>query len=31
VWTALKNDRTIPKAATKGTATGTAKGVVSSG
>ncbi|GAX51362.1 LCP family protein [Streptomyces olivochromogenes] len=29
VWTALKNDRTIPKAATKGTATGTAKGVVS--
>ncbi|MFJ8026296.1 LCP family protein [Streptomyces sp. NPDC096311] len=30
VWTALKNDRTIPKAATKGTATGTAKGVVSS-
>ncbi|MGW4991523.1 LCP family protein [Streptomyces mirabilis] len=30
VWTALKNDRAIPKAATKGTATGTAKGVVSS-
>lgn len=29
VWTALKNDRTIPKAATKGTATGAAKGVVS--
>ncbi|NMI61010.1 MULTISPECIES: LCP family protein [unclassified Streptomyces] len=30
VWTALKNDGAIPKAATKGTATGTAKGVVSS-
>ena len=28
VWTALKDDRPIPKAATKGTATGTAKGVV---
>ncbi|MEU8980976.1 LCP family protein [Streptomyces sp. NPDC058246] len=31
VWKALKNDQPIPKAATKGTATGTAKGVVSSG
>ncbi|GAA5014692.1 LCP family protein [Streptomyces siamensis] len=30
VWDALKNDRAIPKAATKGTATGTAKGVVTS-
>ncbi|WP_327431759.1 LCP family protein [Streptomyces sp. NBC_01236] len=30
VWKALKNDQAIPKAATKGTATGTAKGVVSS-
>ncbi|MEU9287922.1 LCP family protein [Streptomyces sp. NPDC048275] len=30
VWKALKNDRAIPKAATEGTATGTAKGVVSS-
>ncbi|GHI04959.1 transcriptional regulator [Streptomyces cellostaticus] len=29
VWEALKNDRTIPKAATEGTATGEAKGVVS--
>ncbi|MHA5052049.1 LCP family protein [Streptomyces sp. SD15] len=29
VWKALKNDRAIPKAATEGTATGTAKGVVS--
>ncbi|MFF7447159.1 MULTISPECIES: LCP family protein [unclassified Streptomyces] len=28
VWTALKNDRAIPKSATKGTATGQAKGVV---
>jgi len=28
VWTALKNDRAIPKSATKGTATGEAKGVV---
>ncbi|NGO12539.1 LCP family protein [Streptomyces sp. HC44] len=28
VWKALKNDRPIPKAATKGTATGDAKGVV---
>ncbi len=28
VWTALKNDRPIPAAATKGTATGEAKGVV---
>ncbi|MFD3341219.1 LCP family protein [Streptomyces anthocyanicus] len=28
VWTALKNDRPIPKAATEGTATGEAKGVV---
>ena len=31
VWTALKNDRPVPKAATEGTATGTAKGVVSPG
>ncbi|WP_369249206.1 LCP family protein [Streptomyces sp. R41] len=30
VWKALKDDRPIPKAATEGTATGTAKGVVSS-
>ena len=30
VWDALKNDETIPSAATKGTATGDAKGVVSS-
>ncbi|MFF9621397.1 LCP family protein [Streptomyces griseosporeus] len=29
VWTALKNDRPIPKAATEGTATGEARGVVS--
>ncbi|MEU8028061.1 LCP family protein [Streptomyces sp. NPDC049099] len=29
VWNALKNDRPIPKSATKGTATGEAKGVVS--
>ncbi|HLL34772.1 MAG TPA: LCP family protein [Streptomyces sp.] len=29
VWTALKNDRPIPKSATEGTATGEAKGVVS--
>ncbi|MEU3029051.1 LCP family protein [Streptomyces incarnatus] len=29
VWDALKNDRPIPKAATEGTATGEAKGVVS--
>ncbi|CAL9559662.1 LCP family protein [Streptomyces sp. enrichment culture] len=28
VWTALKNDRPIPRAATTGTATGQAKGVV---
>ncbi|ELS56514.1 LCP family protein [Streptomyces viridochromogenes] len=28
VWTALKNDKPIPKAATKGTATGDAQGVV---
>ncbi len=28
VWDALKNDRPIPKSATKGTATGEAKGVV---
>jgi LCP family protein required for cell wall assembly len=28
VWTALKNDRPIPASATKGTATGQAKGVV---
>ncbi|GGN77389.1 transcriptional regulator [Streptomyces albiflavescens] len=31
VWKALKDDLPIPKAATEGTATGTAKGVVSSG
>ncbi|WP_210572569.1 LCP family protein [Streptomyces sp. GESEQ-4] len=31
VWTALKNDRAIPKSATKGTATGQANGVVSAG
>ena len=31
VWTALKNDRAIPKSATTGTATGEAKGVVSAG
>ncbi|MEU9385257.1 LCP family protein [Streptomyces sp. NPDC048279] len=30
VWTALKNDRPIPASATKGTATGEAKGVVTS-
>ncbi|WNM30274.1 LCP family protein [Streptomyces sp. Li-HN-5-11] len=30
VWDALKNDRPIPASATKGTATGEAKGVVSS-
>ncbi|GAB2726258.1 LCP family protein [Streptomyces bullii] len=30
VWDALKNDRPIPKAATEGTATGEAKGVVTS-
>jgi LCP family protein required for cell wall assembly len=29
VWTALRNDRPIPKSATEGTATGEAKGVVS--
>ncbi|MBZ9641800.1 LCP family protein [Streptomyces sp. PSKA30] len=29
VWTALKNDKPIPKTATEGTATGEAKGVVS--
>ncbi|MGX4689804.1 LCP family protein [Streptomyces sp. JNUCC 63] len=29
VWTALKNDQPIPRAATKGTATGEARGVVS--
>ncbi|MCS0606225.1 LCP family protein [Streptomyces sp. LP11] len=29
IWNALKNDRPIPKSATKGTATGEAKGVVS--
>ncbi|MBX9394271.1 LCP family protein [Streptomyces sp. TRM72054] len=28
VWTALKNDRPIPRAATEGTATGEAKGVI---
>ncbi|MET8225368.1 LCP family protein [Streptomyces sp. NPDC004082] len=31
VWTALEDDRPIPKSATEGTATGEAKGVVSSG
>ncbi|MEV0219495.1 LCP family protein [Streptomyces sp. NPDC050704] len=31
VWDALKNDRAIPRAATKGNATGDAKGVVSGG
>ncbi|MDN0195747.1 LCP family protein [Streptomyces sp. S.PNR 29] len=31
IWEALKNDRPIPKSATKGTATGEAKGVVSAG
>ncbi|MFE6483321.1 LCP family protein [Streptomyces sp. NPDC057757] len=31
VWNALKNDRAIPAAATEGTATGTAKDVVSAG
>ncbi|MEU5598707.1 LCP family protein [Streptomyces sp. NPDC020298] len=31
VWTALKNDRPIPASATKGTATGEAKGVVTAG
>ncbi|MBY8342660.1 LCP family protein [Streptomyces spinosirectus] len=31
VWTALKNDRAIPRSATKGTATGDAKGVVHAG
>ncbi|WP_399888964.1 LCP family protein [Streptomyces sp. BBFR51] len=31
VWTALKNDRPIPKSATEGTATGEAKGVVDAG
>ncbi|MFD6553935.1 LCP family protein [Streptomyces sp. NPDC058398] len=31
VWKALKADKPIPKAATEGTATGTAKGVVSPG
>ncbi|MEU1191538.1 LCP family protein [Streptomyces sp. NPDC005859] len=30
VWTALKNDRPVPKAATEGTATGEAAGVVTS-
>ncbi|MCX4234461.1 LCP family protein [Streptomyces ortus] len=30
VWDALKNDRAIPKSATKGTASGDAKGVVTS-
>lgn len=30
VWTALKNDKTIPKSATEGTASGQAKGVVTS-
>ncbi|GHG48962.1 hypothetical protein GCM10018980_29610 [Streptomyces capoamus] len=31
VWNALKNDEPIPASATKGTATGEAKGVVSAG
>ncbi|HSY00208.1 MAG TPA: LCP family protein, partial [Streptomyces sp.] len=31
VWAALKADRTIPRSATKGTATGTAEGVVTAG
>ncbi|MFD6298754.1 LCP family protein [Streptomyces sp. NPDC060235] len=31
VWKALKDDQTIPKSATEGTATGSAKNVVSSG
>ncbi|GAA3816623.1 LCP family protein [Streptomyces coacervatus] len=31
VWTALRNDQQIPKSATKGTATGEAKGVVTAG
>jgi LCP family protein required for cell wall assembly len=31
VWDALKDDKPIPKAATKGTATGDAKGVVNAG
>ncbi|MFE9704137.1 LCP family protein [Streptomyces sp. NPDC005930] len=31
VWTALKNDRPIPKSATEGTATGEADGVVGAG
>jgi hypothetical protein len=31
VWNALKNDQPIPAAATKGTATGEAKGVVTTG
>lgn len=31
VWAALKADRTIPKSATKGTATGAAEGVVTAG
>ncbi|MER6341471.1 LCP family protein [Streptomyces tendae] len=31
VWTALKNDRPIPESATRGTATGEAKGVVNAG
>ncbi|GAA4790657.1 LCP family protein [Streptomyces ziwulingensis] len=31
VWTALKNDRAIPEAATEGTATGEAKDVVNAG
>lgn len=30
IWTALENDRTIPKSATEGNATGQAKGVVTS-
>ncbi|MEH0636374.1 LCP family protein [Streptomyces bottropensis] len=31
VWAALKADRTVPKSAVKGTATGTAEGVVTAG
>ena len=31
VWTALENDRPIPKTATEGNATGEAEGVVTAG
>jgi hypothetical protein len=30
IWTALENDRAVPKSATEGNATGQAKGVVTS-